>query len=69
MESYSDLVKRYSSTGARDDWEETVIIICKKPKKTHDASEYIKHTPSKSGIEELALKPTKFYRDRIGLSS
>ena len=68
MESYSDLIKRYSSAASGNNGDEAVIIICKKSKQPFETSQYGQESSLKLSIEELALKPTKFYKEKIGLS-
>lgn len=68
MEHNKQLLKKFEQEGEDDDIVEALINAIKNSKVLEEHKDYPKETSSRSGLEELALKPTKFYKDKIGLS-
>ena len=68
MESYGDLVKKFSSSGIDDGEVEAIIIALKKSKISSGSTKHKEDTPSMSGLKALELKSTIFYVEKIGLS-
>ena len=54
--------------GGNDENKEALIIAQKKSKVTEEHKDNSNETSSNSVLDELALKETKFYNDKIGLS-
>ena len=68
MEHSKQLLKKFMQEDGDDENMEALIIDIKKSKISEEHKDYSKKTSSRSGLEELALKSTKFYKDKIGLS-
>ena len=59
-----------SSTGGHEEEEfEALIVALKKTRVLTRSKKTKENTSTQQGIKELALKPTKFYIDKIGLCS
>ena len=68
MEPSKQLLKKFMQEGGDDENMEALIIAIKKSKISEEHKYYPKETSSRPGLEKLALKPTKFYKDKIRLS-
>ena len=68
MENSKQLLKKFMQEDGDDENMEALIISIKKSKISEEHKDYSKNTSSRSGLEELALKSTKFYKEKIGLS-
>ena len=68
MEPSKQLLKEFMQEGGDGEKIEGLIIAFKKSKISEEHKDPPKETSSRSGLEELALKPTKFYKENIGLS-
>ena len=68
MEHSKQLLKKFMQEDGDNENMEALIIAIKKSKISEEHKDYSKKTSSRSGLEELALKSTKFYKEKIGLS-
>ena len=68
MESSKQILKKLLKVEDNDKNMEALTTAQKKSKISEEQKDYPKESSSRSGLEELALKNTKFYKDKIGLS-
>ena len=68
MEYMKKLLKKFKQEDRNNENMEPLIIDINKSKNLNEDKDYSKKTSLRSGLEELALKSTKFYKEKIGLS-
>ena len=68
MEPSNRLLKKFRQEEGDDESMEALIVILKRSKISEKHKSDPKEIFSTSGLDKLALKPTKFYKEKIGLS-